>query len=110
MFDFRLFLKEGDVPAGRYAYAFEADGFEVLIDPTLFWGPPRVLVRGAGGEAEIWLDEDYVALTRPSVLSPDRARLALELVERRVGALTDLWFELRNDAALGRLSRHAFVD
>lgn len=109
--DYRDWLHEDDVPWGRYAFALEQDGLEVLMDPALFWGPPRVLVRHSGRMIEIWLAEDDVSVTsRSAHLSADLERRSLELVRERLEELEELWFHLRNDAKRGRLSRNVFVD
>lgn len=110
MFDVRDWLDDSDCPAGSYALALEEEGFEFLIDPALLDGPPRVLVRRAGGDAEIWLDDNDVSLTRPSRFPPDRERRTLELVRQNLEDLLSLWYHLRNDARRGRLSRNPFTD
>lgn len=109
MFDVRDWLDDSDCAAGSYALALEEEGFEFLLDPALLAGPPRVLVRRAGGDAEIWLDDD-VSLTRPSSFPPARERRALELVRQNLEDLSSLWYHLRNDLRRGRLSRNFFTD
>lgn len=110
MFDDFDWREDPDCPAGRYALAHEEEGLQFLIDPALLWGPARVLVRRGGGDAEVWLDDGDLSLTRPSRFPPALERRALELVRQNLEDLSSLWYHLRNDARRGRLSRNAFTD
>jgi hypothetical protein len=91
--------------SGPYALVMEVDGLELLIDPVLLRMPPRVLVRRGAATAEVWLDEDNVALAGPSGFSRFEERRVLELVRSHLDDLRDAWFNLREDDRRGRLEK-----
>lgn len=95
---------------GRYVLVLEMDDFEFLLDPGHFWGPPRVVVRRGSGEAEAWLYEEGVELTRPSRFGRFAERRALDLVRDHAEELRDAWFRVREDDKRGRLGRNLLVD
>lgn len=95
---------------GRHVIALEADGFEILMDARLFWGPPKVIVRRGGRTLEVWLDPEDTHVLLNRGFSDVEERRALNLVRDRTEELENLWFSFRNDWKMHRLDRLPWVD
>ncbi|MFO7894223.1 MAG: hypothetical protein R6U63_10845 [Longimicrobiales bacterium] len=91
---------------GHYAVAMELGDLELLMDPRLFYGPPRLLVRREARTAEIWLDEEDLHFTRSGPFTEPERRRILEQVEENLDELTWRWFSYREDFKRGRLARN----
>jgi hypothetical protein len=91
---------------GRYVVAMEIADLEFLMDPRLFYGPPRLLVRRGGQTAEVWLDEDDLRFIRTGPFTEADRRRILALVETHVDELIAWWFHFREDFKRGRLRRN----
>jgi hypothetical protein len=91
---------------GRYAVAMEVADLELLMDPRLFYGPPRLLVRRGGKTAEVWLHEDDLRFSRPGPFTEAERRRILALVGKHVDELIGWWFHFREDFKRGRLRRN----
>jgi hypothetical protein len=94
---------------GRYVLALELEGIQILMEPRLFWGPPKVLVRRGTRTLEIWLDPDNLHVLVNRGFSDVEERRALHLVRERTDELTDLWYGFRNDWKQDRLERLPWV-
>ena len=113
----RLEALESATP-GRFAFVKAVDDVELLIDPRLLWGPPRVAVRRGHRMAEIWLDPEGPEVSSRKRSSPEvpdgftafEVRRLLALVADHLEELTEAWFALREDWRRGRLGRNVFVD
>jgi hypothetical protein len=95
---------------GRYVLALEADGFEVLMDARLFWGPPKVIVRWRGRTLEVWLDPEDTHVLLNRGFSDVEERRALNVVRDHMHDLEALWYSFRNDWKMDRLERLPWVD
>jgi hypothetical protein len=98
--------QEGLEEIGRYAVAMEIADLELLMDPRLLYGPPRLLVRRGGKTAEVWLDSDDLRFSRTGPFTEADRRRILALVEKHGDELIGWWFHFREDFKRGRLRRN----
>ncbi len=91
---------------GRYAVAMQVGDLEFLMDPRLFYGPPRLLVRRGAETAEIWLGEDDLHFTRTGPFQDAEQLQILLAVDDNMDELIERWFWYREDFKRGRLRRN----